>query len=542
MSLGSAISGPSGSRWFASCAPARCRLLPHVAPIRPGTIVSSAPSSPGSIARPRCIPIRPSAASPPQPRRVRERHPRSARARRRRRVAAAGRRLGFGFDNIADVLGVSPVLLERYLAAAERISALAVGDRDVGAGIGQLTACARICRRTSTSTACRSARVGGTLVALHVPARRRVRCSRSKLFRTNLDAMRGLEYRAPARDHRRRPARASRALSAATPNPPPRARTRRRPATMHRRAAAGARAGEGRSATRRRRVRAEVAGAGRRGACSRMLRSSRRHRSTSPGYPHLQTADDHRAVQPDRRRRHAEPPADLRLPAARAAPTRRRARATILADARAPRVSPAGHRRRHAAAARRSMRTAAATAAFDDGIQLALQRHAGAARSSCSASSAIRPASLPGVPYRVSDLELASRLSFFLWSSIPDDDAAVAGGAGQAARSGRARRAGAAHARRSAGARRSSSNFAGQWLQLRNLRNMAPNSNEFPDFDDNLRQAFQRETELFFDSIVREDRSVLDLLDGGLHVRERAARQALRHPERLRQPVPPRAR
>jgi hypothetical protein len=56
------------------------------------------------------------------------------------------------------------------------------------------------------------------------------------------------------------------------------------------------------------------------------------------------------------------------------------------------------------------------------------------------------------------------------------------------------------------------SNFAGQWLQLRNVRNVLPNSDTFPDFDDNLRQAFQRETELFFESILTEDRSVLDLL------------------------------
>jgi hypothetical protein len=56
------------------------------------------------------------------------------------------------------------------------------------------------------------------------------------------------------------------------------------------------------------------------------------------------------------------------------------------------------------------------------------------------------------------------------------------------------------------------SNFAGQWLQLRNVRNVLPNSDDFPDFDDNLRQAFQRETELFFESILNEDRPVLDLL------------------------------
>ena len=63
---------------------------------------------------------------------------------------------------------------------------------------------------------------------------------------------------------------------------------------------------------------------------------------------------------------------------------------------------------------------------------------------------------------------------------------------------------------------------------------------EFPDFDDNLRQAMRRETELFFDSIMREDRSVLELLTRRLHVRQRAAGAALRHPGRLRQPLPAR--
>src|SRR6202142_1460212 len=56
------------------------------------------------------------------------------------------------------------------------------------------------------------------------------------------------------------------------------------------------------------------------------------------------------------------------------------------------------------------------------------------------------------------------------------------------------------------------SNFAGQWLHLRNVRSLLPNSDEFPDFDNNLRQSMQRETELFFESILREDRSVLDLM------------------------------
>jgi hypothetical protein len=69
------------------------------------------------------------------------------------------------------------------------------------------------------------------------------------------------------------------------------------------------------------------------------------------------------------------------------------------------------------------------------------------------------------------------------------------------------------------------SNFAGQWLQLRNLKTFQPNSDEFPDFDDNLRQAFQRETELFFESFIKEDRNVLELMTAGdTFVNERLAR------------------
>ena len=83
-------------------------------------------------------------------------------------------------------------------------------------------------------------------------------------------------------------------------------------------------------------------------------------------------------------------------------------------------------------------------------------------------------------------------------------------------------------------------NFAGQWLYLRNLESFTPDLRLFPDFDDNLRQAFRRETELFFESILREDRSVLGFAEGGLYVPQRTPGQALRHPARLRQPIPPR--
>jgi len=117
----------------------------------------------------------------------------------------------------------------------------------------------------------------------------------------------------------------------------------------------------------------------------------------------------------------------------------------------------------------------------------------------------------PGSPYRISDLELASRLSFFLWSSIPDDELLEVAARGQL----RNEAVLDAQVRRMLADKRTQAlvdNFAGQWLQFRNIRGTTPDKNDFPDFDDNLRQAFERELDLFFESLVREDHGVLDLL------------------------------
>src|SRR5439155_6802767 len=105
----------------------------------------------------------------------------------------------------------------------------------------------------------------------------------------------------------------------------------------------------------------------------------------------------------------------------------------------------------------------------------------------------------------------ASRLSFFIWSSIPDDQLLQVAGKGllhtPAVLDEQVRRMLADPKSQAL-----TTNFAAQWLYLRNLKNMQPLSEEFPDFDDNLRQAFEREASLFFESIIKEDHNVLDLM------------------------------
>src|SRR5262249_3812081 len=116
-----------------------------------------------------------------------------------------------------------------------------------------------------------------------------------------------------------------------------------------------------------------------------------------------------------------------------------------------------------------------------------------------------------GKSYRISDLALASRLSFFLWSSIPDDELIDLAAQGKLKDPVVLDQ----QVRRMLKDPRSEAlidNFTGQWLGVRSLKASEPVVNLFPDFDDNLRDAFQRETELFFGSIVREDRSIHDLL------------------------------
>jgi hypothetical protein len=121
------------------------------------------------------------------------------------------------------------------------------------------------------------------------------------------------------------------------------------------------------------------------------------------------------------------------------------------------------------------------------------------------------PTAKPGTPYRISDLELASRLSFFLWSTIPDDELL------NMATKGRLHEPAVfnAQVRRMLADDKAKSvldNFFGQWLLIRNIATVRPDPKSFPDWDENLRRGFQRETELFLEAQLRDDRPITELL------------------------------
>jgi len=156
-------------------------------------------------------------------------------------------------------------------------------------------------------------------------------------------------------------------------------------------------------------------------------------------------------------------------------------------------------------------RAAASKGGFESGIELALRRILVSPyflfRFEDEPTSTTSDA-----PYRISGLELASRLSFFLWSSIPDDellDVAVAG----TLHDPDVLRQQVVRMLADTRSQALVENFAGQWLHIRNVRSFRPSPELLFHFDDNLRQAFEEETERFFESIIRENRSVLDLLD-----------------------------
>jgi mono/diheme cytochrome c family protein len=148
---------------------------------------------------------------------------------------------------------------------------------------------------------------------------------------------------------------------------------------------------------------------------------------------------------------------------------------------------------------------------FDGGIEMALRRIL--ADPEFVFRREAEPATLAaGQTYRISDLELASRLSFFLWSSIPDDELLTVASQNKL-RDPAVLEQQVKRMLKDPRSQQLVSNFAGQWLSLRALQSQTPVPSEYPDFDDVLRQAMRKETELFVGSVIQEDRPVTDLLD-----------------------------
>ena len=416
----------------------------------------------------------------------------------------------YGFDNIADALGVSPVLLERYLTAAGKISSLAIGDPTTGPA-GETYRIRQDASQDIHIEGLPIGTVGGIVAKTTLPLNGIYDFS-IRLFRTNLGVVRGLEYEhqleytvdgvrvhlskvggdedfkanlknmtkagddVEARAHIRIPLKAGPHVITA--------------AFLERTEAVNP-------------LRLQP-----------FIRSSNDTLDTI-GSPHLDTftiTGPYEATGP------GDTPSRRRIftcrPTAKADEDAcaRRIIGTLVRRAYRGQQTQSDLDRLHEfyLLGRKQASTSSAQGAFEAGIQTALQRIL------ASPKFAFRverdPANIPaGTVYRVSDFELASRLSFFLWSSIPDDELLRVAGTGTLHTPAVLHQ----QVRRMLADPKSDAliqNFAGQWLYLRNLKNFQPNSLEFPDFDDNLRQAFQKETELFFASVLREDRNVLDLM------------------------------
>jgi mono/diheme cytochrome c family protein len=422
----------------------------------------------------------------------------------------------YGFDNVSDVLGVSPSLQERYLAAAGRISALAVGDPEMRPGSDTY----RVPQDLSQNQHIEGLPLGtiGGLKVRHTFPLDGEYDFQTKLYRTNLNIPRGLQY--PSE------------FEVAIDGKPVQRVTIGGMDDLAKMFDAPTDTGDAVEA--RMRVRIKVP-AGPHDVTATFvdnlavkdtvrvqpfLRSSADNFEWA-GHPHIQTFAITGPFNPTGPGDTASRRSIFTCTPATKAAERACASQILGRLARRAYRQPVGPE--ELTPILEFYDDARARGTFEAGIQRGLQRILASPRFVFRVER--DPAgTAPGSVRAVSGLELASRLSFFLWSSIPDEEllrVATQGTLTQPAVLDRQVRRMLADPRADALVQ----NFVGQWLQLRNVRSVHPNSDEFPDFDDNLRQAFRRETELLFTSIMREDRDVLDLLRADYtFVNERLAR------------------
>jgi uncharacterized protein DUF1592/uncharacterized protein DUF1588/uncharacterized protein DUF1587/uncharacterized protein DUF1585/uncharacterized protein DUF1595/cytochrome c len=404
----------------------------------------------------------------------------------------------YGFDNVADALGSSPALLQAYLGAARKISVIAVGDPRVG--VNRDTYAAR--QDLSQDQHIDGLPLGtqGGVAATHTFPVDGDYEFQLRLWRTNLSAMRGLQDPHQVEitvDGRR-------ILLATVGGDEDLVRLQKNPTATS----------DEIEATRLH-VRVRVK-AGTRTIAAAFLEETPWTLETARLQPFIRDFNSPFAAEgaPHVQTLSVEGPYNVGPPGRPPASRLFVCRSTTSACARQIISTAARH------AYRRPLTQGdidglmgfyrSARGSFNAGIEFALRRIL------ASPSFVFRPEHEPatqaaGMPYRITDYELASRLSFFLWSSIPDDELLRAAGTGTLSKPDVLH----AQVRRMLADPKSAAlvtNFAGQWLQLRNLRGIVPNPETFPDFDDNLRQAFRTEAEMFFDSVVHEDRNVLDLM------------------------------
>lgn len=422
----------------------------------------------------------------------------------------------FGFDNNAEALGISPFLLERYVGAAGRISALAVGDPHTAPGSETY----RVRQDASQDVHIEGlplGTIGGLLIKTTLPLDAEYEIH-TKFFRNNLGAMRGLEL-----PHQCEITVDGERVHLATFGGEADFN-----ASMANITAAADDVEKRCSARLRLR-------AGPRAITVALLRESDTENSMrlqpfirssedtfdSLGHPHVDRVEVTGPFNPTG-------PGDT--------PSRR---AIFVCRPSSEPDEPACARKILSQLVRRAYRgkgnpkdldrlmalyvVGRSHGNFESGIEAALERMLVSPKFLFRIERDPSDAP-PGAIVPVSDLDLASRLSFFLWSTIPDEELLRTASEGKLHESAVLGQ----QIRRMLTDPKSEAlidNFAGQWLYLRNLRGMVPNSSEFPDFDDNLRQAFEQETKLFFASVLREDRSVLDLMNGDYtFVNERLAR------------------
>ena len=420
-----------------------------------------------------------------------------------------------GFDNNADILGVSPALLERYVSSAARVSALAVGSPKISAS----STTYRVRGDASQTMHQEGLPLGtrGGVLGMHTFPLDGEYVIKVKLLETNLGSIRGLEQRHDLEVT----VDGARVLLAPVGGPDDYTESSRNATNVVN------------SLDSRLQVRVKVR-AGQRPVAAAFLQTSATlggtrlqpfDRSTviatdHIGLPHVENmvvSGPFNATgsgdTPSRRRIFVCHPAAAKAAASRRSSPAVDASEVGCADRILRGLARLAYRHTPTDADMRPLMRfyeTGRTESFEGGVELALRAML------ASPKFVLRverdPAgAVPGSSHRVSDVDLASRLSFFLWSSIPDRELLDVAARGRlqepAVLTAQVRRM-LADPRADA----LTKNFAGQWLQVRNIRSSTPDKNDFPDFDDNLRQAFEQEMNLFFGSIVRENRSVLDLL------------------------------